>query len=467
MFKNKFVKIKQNLALEYFLNYLLLFVILIVSLWATYTYVQYKVDLRYADKEYVQLDSFFNSYLANGMEEAVKKSSLRIEYIEYLDENLTIIDAYGSPHPISYEYDSEEFDKMLTDYYYEVIWFYPYDYKDDIFLLRAPDFFAPPSVSDLIIKAILIYSVFLLILLFVYSKITVKRIIEPIQMVNRAVNQIANGNYKPVIDYDSLNELGQLKNTILNMGTKIDEEIQLREQSEKSRKQLILDISHDLKTPLTNIRGYAETIYIEDSLHPESLKTYIDIIRSNSIRADLLIHDLFELSKLENGEMNLNLLRFDICENLRRMLILHIPELETEGMSYSIDIPSEKIFLNADRIRIDRAIGNLIINSIKYSGKGTHLLVKIIKRIDYVDIIIQDNGLGMPPEFIDVIFNPFVRLDQSRNIKSGGSGLGLAITKSIIEQHVGTIELDSSYDEGCKFTISLPIDGKQNTNKNV
>lgn len=95
---------------------MLLFIILIVSLWGTYTYVQYLVDQRLEDKEYVQLESFFNNYLANGMEEAVKKSSLRIEYIEYLDEDLTVIDSYESPHQIGYEYDSEQFDKMLTDY---------------------------------------------------------------------------------------------------------------------------------------------------------------------------------------------------------------------------------------------------------------------------------------------------------------------------------------------------------------
>ena len=109
MFENKFKKIRQNLSLEYFLNYLLLFVILIVSLWATYTYVQYQVDLRYADKEYVQLDSLFSSYLADGMEAAVKNSSLRIEYIEHLDEDLTVIDAFASPHPIGYQYDSERY----------------------------------------------------------------------------------------------------------------------------------------------------------------------------------------------------------------------------------------------------------------------------------------------------------------------------------------------------------------------
>ncbi len=99
-----------------------------------------------------------------------------------------------------------------------------------------------------------------------------------------------------------------------------------------------------LKTPLTNIRGYAETISAETEMHPESFRTYVDIIRSNSIRADLLIHDLFELSKIESGEMGLHLKTFDLCEDLRRMIILHVPELEDQQMTYGIDIPSEKLW---------------------------------------------------------------------------------------------------------------------------
>jgi len=459
MIKHPILLVKNHIKYEFLLNYFILFVILVSSIFATYIAVQERVDLRFAEKEYVDLDVLYNDIESFGMEEAVKISSTEIVYIEYINPDLLVLDSYNSSHEPGYQYEQDELEEIL-DNYYEVILFYPNEFTDEMLLINAPEFFSQPEVSDLIVTAIILYLIFLMILLYFYSKMTSKRIIEPIQELNDAVSQIAEGNYTPRIVYESGNELGHLKKAIVDMAHTIEEGIEMRAQSEESRKQLILNISHDLKTPLTNIRGYAETISAETEMHPESFRTYIDIIRSNSIRADLLIHDLFELSKIESGEMGLHLKTFDLCEDLRRMIILHVPELEDQQMTYSIDIPSEKLWVSADKIRLDRAIGNIMINSIRYSGANSHLEVRVRKVLNRVEIIIEDNGVGMSHDLADTIFDPFVRADQARNINSGGSGLGLAITRSIIEKHKGSIELDRTYKEGCRFIIELPLSDK-------
>ncbi len=181
-----------------------------------------------------------------GMAKAVDMNPTEIIYIEYISTDLIVLDSYKSSHDIGYKYQESELEEIL-DNYYEVILFYPNQLTDEMLLINAPDFFSQPPVTDLIITAIILYLVFLMILLYFYSKMTSKRIIEPIQELNDAVEQIAEGNYKPRIVYESGNELGHLKKAIVDMGHTIEEGIEMRAQSEESRKQLILNISHDLK----------------------------------------------------------------------------------------------------------------------------------------------------------------------------------------------------------------------------
>jgi signal transduction histidine kinase len=126
-------------------------------------------------------------------------------------------------------------------------------------------------------------------------------------------------------------------------------------------------------------------------------------------------------------------------------------------MAYTFEIPEFPIWCLIHEKRIERAIGNIITNSIKYSGKNTTLYLEMKVSKNNAVIIIQDTGIGIPKEFVPVIFEPFVRADLSRNTKSGGTGLGLAITKKIMEKHEGQIYLDSNYKNGCRFVISLPL----------
>lgn len=168
-----------------------------------------------------------------------------------------------------------------------------------------------------------------------------------------------------------------------------------------------------------------------------------------------LITDLFELSKFESLDFNLELKRIDICEFVREVIAIYIPAMEEKNIEYRFSIPDRSINVLIDCKSMYRAISNLIINSIKYNPNKTKLKISIEDLKENILLIVEDDGIGIPKNLKQDIFNPFVRVDTSRNSRSGGTGLGLAITKTIIEKHEGKIELESDTNKGCKFIITL------------
>ncbi|WFD10159.1 HAMP domain-containing sensor histidine kinase [Tepidibacter hydrothermalis] len=461
---------KINISTKLFLNYLFLFVIvvfiLIFSFAGGMTYIA-KHNKGTIDD--VDMESLYENIYEHGIDRACKIEGIKDNsYIELLDENLTVLDEYNSVHPKGYVYEQKEFNKIIIPNYYY------YQYSEDIneesnsfnvYYSEETDNILLASVPNQEIKFIqkvlkvifIIFVLVLLIVIIIYAKWTSISLVRPIKSLVKGVNEISKGNYDTRIKIKSKNELGILKDAINNMSKKIEEEIFLREKAEKNRKRLILDISHDLKTPLTNIMGYSETIYYDMELDESIKNRYLNIIMSNSKKANELISDLFELSKIDSDDNKIELKKQDICEFIRILLIDYVFEIEENSMDYEFDIPDYEIMCDISDKYLQRAISNLIVNSIKYSGKESTIKVSIRKANNDAIINIEDNGIGIKSDSIKDIFEPFVRADSSRNSKTGGTGLGLAITRAIIKKHGGDIYLDPYVDKGCKFIITIPI----------
>ena len=292
---------------------------------------------------------------------------------------------------------------------------------------------------------------------FILSRSTSKILIKPLNQLLKGVKEITNGNYSTRIKLKSTAEFMELKDAFNHMSEEIEKERYLKEMAEEKRKNLILDISHDLKNPLSSILGYSEYILKSSTLEKEELKNYLETIYQNSHRANNLIEDLFEYSRLESDTLKLNLKSNDICEFLRTLIAGYIPMLEDKKFNYDMEIPEKKILLLFDDKNLDRALSNIIVNAIKYNPENTELKIKASVEEKYFIIIIEDNGIGIPKEDSKDIFDAFVRVEKSRNSKKGGTGLGLAIAKNIIKRHGGSIELESSLKVGSKFIIKLPI----------
>jgi len=483
MKKNKGKKLSNFI----FINYFVLFVILILSVWLTYTVTTWSVDKveMTLEKEYY-MEEVYGEYkeggITNFMEAFKEKYGLEIAFIEHLNGDNKVINAYNSENRIGYQYDYYDIDELINEPENKV--FYPpnemtidYDYDmgtedtdmeagyDDLeadftneyFIYRIDTSAVDKQVSNIMIATVAIYSIFLLLVISLFTKIMSKTIVKPVEVLTRAVKGIGDGNYNVFVDFESKNELGVLKESIIKMSATIDEEIKLREKSEKDRQELILNISHDLKTPLTNIRGYSETIIdVYDNLDNELLK-YMKIIQSNSVKADVLLKDLFELSKLNSSNLKLNFKEMNLSEVLRRIIIDYVPELDDKGISYEIDIPQEKVIKPINEESFRRAICNIINNSIRFVSpqKGSRIDVKMSWDGESASIVITDNGPGIKSDKAADIFKPFVTVDESRTKNMEGSGLGLSITKSIIEKHDGTVVFDLAYKGGVKFIITL------------
>ncbi len=289
----------------------------------------------------------------------------------------------------------------------------------------------------------------------IYSRVSSKNFVRPLKILIDGAQKISEGDYSARIFLKSKNEFGELRDAFNTMAERIELEKTLKEKSEEARRRLILDISHDLKNPLANIIGYSDFLIKNQEISKEERLMYLNVIQSNSLRANNLITDLFEFSKLQSIDFMLTMENKDICEFLRSIIASYIPQMEEKGFQYDFDIPEESIFLNFDEKNLDRALSNLILNSIKYNPPNTQIYISVKAIKDKVIITLQDNGIGIPKELQRNIFDPFVRVDEARNSKSGGTGLGLAITKSIIEKHGGTISIESDTGKGTKFTIEL------------
>lgn len=304
----------------------------------------------------------------------------------------------------------------------------------------------------------LVFSNVMIVLFIVYilAQKTSKEFINPIRTLLKGVIEISNGNYDVRVKSEKINEFLELSNGFNNMAETIQNEQKENKKLEKMREDLILDISHDLKNPLASIMGYSETLINAEDLTNDKINEYLTIINRNSYRANKLINDLFEFSLYNNTDYKFNLEKRDICEMLREIIANFIPEFDHKEFTYDFDIFESSYYVMADEEKIYRAINNILDNKVKYNKKGNTISIRTEIHDNRFFIKFCDNGDSIPDQYKESIFNPFVRVDKSRNSKTGGTGLGLSITKRILNKHNGDIRiLDSKV--GTNFEVYLPL----------
>jgi histidine kinase len=285
-----------------------------------------------------------------------------------------------------------------------------------------------------------------------------KSIIKPINELKKAAHFIKDGDLKHSITAARNDEIGQLTHAFEEMRIQLKESHEIQKQYEDNRKELIAHISHDLKTPITSIKGYIEGIRDGVADTPEKKARYIQTIYTKAVDMDHLIDELFLFSKLDLGKIPFDFERIDIKDYLTD----YFEELSFDVRKQNVDLhfqfaPLGNYHVLADREKFKRVLANIINNSLMYMDKDKKELTISMKSTDEnVEISIADNGPGIPEESIPFIFNQFYRAERSRNKLTGGSGLGLSIAKMIIEEHNGMIRLESTLTVGTKITIILP-----------
>jgi len=223
--------------------------------------------------------------------------------------------------------------------------------------------------------------------------------------------------------------------------------------TEKIKRDFVASVSHELKTPLTAIKGYIETM---EETADENNAVYLQIVRRHTERLINLVQDLLNLSALEHPNVKLYWEDVNLKTIANNVLAIFENAAKRKGLKLIQEIPEPPPVIKGDGLRLEQALINLLDNAIKYTEKGTvSLRVKVVD--DQVVISIQDTGIGIAAEHIPRIFERFYVVDRSRSRQSGGTGLGLAIVKHIVELHQGKIRVESTPGKGSEFSVVLPM----------
>jgi signal transduction histidine kinase len=282
-----------------------------------------------------------------------------------------------------------------------------------------------------------------LLLTFILSR----RILAPVKALTHAARRLGKGDFSQRVHFRDKGEVGELAQSFNSMADDL-------EHAEQLRQNMVADVAHELRTPLSNLRGYLEAI--RDGV----MKPDASTIRSLEEEATLLsrlVDDLQELSLAEAGELKLDCQVEDIAELIKQTVTAVRAQAMAKGVSVSIDLPDKLPTANIDSHRISQVLRNLLENAVVHTSQGDTITVTSWQQDNLVKVSVADTGEGIPAEELPNIFERFYRVDKSRTRATGGTGLGLTIAKRLVEAHGGKIEVESELRQGSTFTFALPI----------
>ncbi|MCK1991226.1 HAMP domain-containing histidine kinase [Peribacillus muralis] len=283
-----------------------------------------------------------------------------------------------------------------------------------------------------------------------------RSIIKPISLLKEGANRIKSGDLNFETKAASNDEIGQLNRTFDEMRIKLKESVKIQLQYEENRKELLSNISHDLKTPITSIIGYVEGIQDGVANTPQKMEKYLSTIHLKAKDLDSLIDELFLFSKLDLNKEPFTFESVDLNQFIRDYVEeFHLDFLQ-QGTQIEWNRMDKPIFVTADREKLRRVLANLISNCVKYAERDkVNISISLHEGLEDVVVQVTDNGQGIEPSALPFIFNRFYRAEQSRNSQTGGSGLGLAIAKQIIREHQGDIWATSEKGKGTSVFFTL------------
>ncbi len=287
---------------------------------------------------------------------------------------------------------------------------------------------------------------------------TQRKTARDIETIASAVQQISEGDLSTKLDVVGEGELTEIAENINRMEKDIQELIEKERNSEQSKTDLITNVAHDLRTPLTSIIGYLDLLRKNRNLSPEMQQKYLDIAYNKSERLQKLIEELFGFTKLSYGKVNLNIAKVDIVKLLAQLLEESYPNFVNNGLSYDYVSNTKSQIIDADGDLLARLFDNLINNAIKYGKEGKRVKVNLRADKEIVTIKIVNYGYVIPEKELPLIFDRFYRTDHSRTTQNGpgGTGLGLAIVKNITDMHHGVVSVSSDLS-GTVFSVKLKI----------
>lgn len=275
--------------------------------------------------------------------------------------------------------------------------------------------------------------------------------------ISAAMQNISEGDLNTTVEIIGDDEFAGMADNLNKMVEEIRMLMDKERESERTKNELITNVAHDLRTPLTSIIGYLELLSGPAKLPPEMQQKYIDITYTKAKRLEKLIEDLFGFTKLNYGKISMKVSKVDLIKLLSQLLEEFYPNFVEKNLSYELQSNVPAKVITADGNLLARLFDNLINNAIKYGADGKRILVKVNAGESMVTISVTNYGYVIPKDELPMIFDKFYRVEQSRSTNTGGTGLGLAIAKNIVDMHGGTIGVTSDIN-GTVFTVRLQVD---------
>lgn len=331
--------------------------------------------------------------------------------------------------------------------------------------------FVVTKVNSLISKHLLVDMFVAIFLILVFTSVMLtwwirRGVFNPVNELNVAMRKIKEGNFEYVLQTDARGEIGDLYRNYEDMRLRLKETTEENREGERQNRELVSNISHDLKTPITAIKGYVEGIMDGVADTPEKMDKYIKTIYNKANDMERLINELTYYSGIDNNRIPYNFHRINVDDYFGDCVEEVGLDLEQKNvkLNYS-NLAQPDTIVIADPEQMKKVINNIISNSVKYMDKANGVIdIRIMDEADSIRIEIEDNGKGIAQKDLPKIFERFYRTDASRNSAQGGSGIGLSIVRKIIEDHGGYIWATSREDEGTcihfvlRKYIELPVD---------
>ena len=278
---------------------------------------------------------------------------------------------------------------------------------------------------------------------------------DPIRELTQAADDISKGDLSRRININTGGiEIDELAANMNQMAMKLDEDFRRIKRMEKVRSEFLGNVTHELKTPISSISGYIETL-LEGAIKDENVNIgFLERALENVQRLEELVTDLVEISRIETGELQMNYDYFNIYKLLNDIHKDAQQRNSNKNIKIQLEVPDKKLFIYGDKGRLEQVIDNLLSNSMRYTDQG-HIRIKVLRRDNELVFLIIDTGIGISRKSINRIFERFYRADKARDRIKGGTGLGLAISKHIIEAHGSNIYVDSLENKGSTFSFGI------------
>ncbi len=309
----------------------------------------------------------------------------------------------------------------------------------------------PMSELEASCNSLLNISYITLIILFLLSLIILLFFTEmvylPLRKITHATEQYAVGNFRYEFQVDSEDEIGYLAASLAYMASEVA-------KSEDNQKRLVANISHDFRSPLTSMRGYLEAM-LDGTIPAELHEKYIGVVLNETDRLTKLTNSLLTLNNLNTKGMILNRTDFDINQIIKNTAASFEGTCRNKLITIELVLTGDEMLVNADMVKIQQVLYNLVDNAIKFSHKNSSIKIETIERSNKLLISVKDSGIGIPADSIKLIWNRFYKTDLSRGKDKKGTGLGLSITKEIIQSHNENINVISTEGIGTEFIFTL------------